>query len=107
MLDELAEESSSDHSTNPKSPSQADPPQPNSPIQQPNPPDQQQSSENSAMPEQQSTPTPSQAQENIESDQLPVNPSPGQGKQIPERNPAEEVRLFYDQSSDMNSLFSR
>jgi hypothetical protein len=102
MFEELVEESSSDHSTNPKSSGQADHPQPNSPVQQPISPDQQQGLENPATSEQQSTPI--QAEENIESNQLLITSSPVQGEQIPEGNPAEKVRLFCDQSFDLNIL---
>jgi hypothetical protein len=97
MFEDLVEESSSDHSTNPKSSGQADHPQPNSP-------DQQQGFENPAISEQQSTPTHSHAQENVESDQPFVISSPGQGEQTLEGKPAEKVRFFCDQSFGMNIL---
>jgi hypothetical protein len=92
MFKELADESSSHHSTNSTSSGekQAD-------VTQPNPSDQQQRPKDPATIEQQSsTPTHSHAQENIQSDQPLVTSPSDKGDQSIEENPAEKVTPFFN-----------
>jgi hypothetical protein len=100
MLKELADESSSHHSTN-STPSGEKPVD----VTQPNPSDQQQRLKDPAIIEQQSsTPTHSHAQGDIQSDQFLATSPSDKGAQSVEENPVEKVIPFFNYFSGIIKL---
>jgi hypothetical protein len=100
MFKELADESSSHHSTNSTSSGgkQTD-------VTQPNPSDQQQRPKDPAITKQQSsTPTHSHAQENTQPDQTLVTSPSDKGDQSIEEYPAEKVAPFFNHLSGIIKL---